>query len=756
MKTFWVGGWRVEPALNRIEREEESRHLEPRAMDVLVYLAEHAGDVVSKDRLIRALWPDSIVTDGAVTYSINQIRHLLGDDARQPRFIETIPRRGYRLIAEVAFAIPAREEPHYQALEQSGAGRTGVVHPDGETSPNRRVVLEFLRRETAEEEPWPRNRAHTGPEAISRKAARWPVWATFLAVVVILALLTGALLWRSDGSLDPSESARLTVTPFTVEGGVKRFPSFSPDGERIAFGWDGPDRENWDIYVKGLGKGAAPLRLTFHPAEDRSPAWSPDGRLIAFTRLFAGGGASIYLVPSLGGPERKLIDRKGNLLLAANDPLYRVSWSPAPDADTLVYSEVEAAGGPARIVRLSMKTLEKKVLTHPPEDSRGDFAAEFSPDGRQIAFLREGSRIGMKIDVWVQDIEGGVARRVTGLAAAAATRPIWTSDGRAIVYSAWQTGSLPQVWRVEVETGRNHAVAGPGQGAGELDIWGDRLVFEQSTAASTDIRRVLVGADPGSESERLIGSFAGEGNPDISPDGTEIVFESNRDGPTSIWKCRSDGSNPVRMTFFEEWCGTPRWAPDGRRIVFDSQHSGNWDLWLLDADGGIPRQLTAEPSEENQGTWSRDGRWIYFSSTRTGSRQLFKVRSDGGEAIRLTRGGGVFGLESRDGQYLYYTKASAFGLWRMETGGQRREEQVLPDVRFRNFAVGSKGIYFATFSHLDFRIFLLDPGTGKSTELHHRHGPLLHNDLTVSPDEKWILYGEGPQESELMLVEHFR
>jgi DNA-binding winged helix-turn-helix (wHTH) protein len=97
---FDLGGWRVRPSLNRLARDGATVRLEPKMMDVLTTLARHAGRVVSKDDLAAAVWPDVFVTESVITRAIAGLRRALEDDAREPRFIETIAKRGYRLIAE--------------------------------------------------------------------------------------------------------------------------------------------------------------------------------------------------------------------------------------------------------------------------------------------------------------------------------------------------------------------------------------------------------------------------------------------------------------------------------------------------------------------------------------------------------------------------------------------------------------------------------------------------------------------------------
>ena len=571
---------------------------------------------------------------------------------------------------------------------------------------------------------------------------------------MILAVILTAMSWWADSELDSGYAGPIRITPFTVEGGVKGHPRFSPDGERVAYEWDGPEGDNIDIFVKAMGFGAEPLRLTDHPDMDHSPAWSPDGREIAFTRLRADGTGAVFLIPSTGGSERKLVELEGSGWSGDNPiPLGAVSWS--PDGKTLVFSEAGATRDTARIVRLSIATREKESLTNPSEKTRGDFGPEFSPDGRQIAFVRsEGAEFG-DWDLWVQPTDGGEAQRLTERKSDYVNRPAWSVDGRGIFYVAEYPES--RIWRVDVASGRLEAVAGLGSDVGCVATWGDRMVFEQRKNSPLNLWRIPVSGGVSVTPERVTVSSFVDWNADFSPDGHQIAFASYRGGSANVWVSNNDGSDPVQLTQFQEHTGTPRWSPDGKVLLFDSLHSGNADLWLVDPEGGVPRQLTTDPTDEVMGTWSRDGRWIYFSSPRTGRSEIYRIPSGGGSAVQLTSNGGWYSRESMDGKYLYYSKGdSEPGLYRLPLAKPGNEEIVVPAIfPERAFAPGVEGVYFADRS-TGFTIRFFNFKSGVISDLFPSQSGGYRVDLAVSSDEQWILFGESPfPESELMLVENF-
>jgi Tol biopolymer transport system component len=586
---------------------------------------------------------------------------------------------------------------------------------------------------------------------------RWPL----LLGAAGLLVGGGALVaWLLSARAPDAPAEPIKITHFTTDGGAKALPRLSPDGEKVAYMWTGPDNDNVDIYVKALGAGSEPLRLTRHTRPDVAPDWSPDERQIVFARVLE-DGAALYTVPSLGGQEQKVIDVTGPFYVL-DYPLAIPSWS--PDGEALIFSEKAHEDGPARVIRLSLATLEKEALTFPPESSLGDLWPRLSPDGRHLAFVRAATTGWGDLDLWVQPLPEGQARKLTSGRYEDCGHLAWTPDGREVLFSALPAN---QAFRVSLDGGAPRPIMGLGQNAYTTTVRGHRLVHAQGQSSQDDIWRVPGRRAKPSERvpEKLIASSAADANPAYSPDGGRIAFSSHRSGASNIWVADSDGSHPVQLTDFDVHTGTPRWSPDGRTIVFDSLASGSWDLYLVDAEGGRPRPLTQEPSNENRGTFSRDGRSVYFDSDREDGRQIWRVPVEGGPAVRVTRGGGVYALEAADGRHLYYSKGvaqDAAGIWRVPVSGGEETEVVREPVYWSDWDLGESGIYFATLGEeaeagQDYSIQFLDFDSGQVTEVFRKKGEFGHAWLAVSPDEEWILFSEGPfGSSELILVENFR
>ena len=285
-----------------------------------------------------------------------------------------------------------------------------------------KVELEELREQT---EPGHKENGIPVSPALRRKSA---IWGTLSVLVVLAAIGIYYFLQRAS-----REAPAMRVVPLTSYRDSAILPTFSPDGNQVAFSWNGETQDNYDIYVKVVGSSAEPLRLTSDPARDLYAAWSPDGRQIAFVRE-TDVSRHVYLVSALGGSERKVTELSFRFPTLRGYP-FTISWS--PDGKWLVVSEGPQEG-PSGISLVSVERGEKRRLTS--NTAELDYSPAFSPDGRQLAYV---SCPGMYLtggNVYLLELGSDLVpraqpRRVTdqrttiqGLA--------WTTDSQSIVYAA--------------------------------------------------------------------------------------------------------------------------------------------------------------------------------------------------------------------------------------------------------------------------------------------------------------------------------
>jgi Tol biopolymer transport system component/serine/threonine protein kinase len=598
--------------------------------------------------------------------------------------------------------------------------------------------------------------------ASQRRRGRRPGWAISLPAIIAVA---GGVLWLVHSAPKATEGA-LTAVPLTTYSGFQTEPSLSPDGNQVAFTWDGEKRDNSDIYVKVVGTAGPPLRLTTDPAVDHGPAWSPDGRFVAFVRSTE-KKSEVRLIPALGGPERTLAEARS---------VWNLAWS--PDSSSLVFSGRDSPGAPFVLFLLSIETGENRRLTSPPAQWLGDHSPAFSPDGRTLVFTRS---IALQFgDLFQLAFPGafeksGEVRQMTF--DKHATNAAWTPDGHKIVFSSavepmrstglWSmavsswTGPFPKPQQL-VSLGQN--LFGP-----TISHSRGRLAYVHRLVHASIWRTPVTGGRPPSASAivkpppggaAFISSTRNEYEPRFSPDGKSIAFVSSRSGSPEIWLCQSDGSNAVQLTSVSG-PDSPRWSPDGARIAFDSTVNGKLDIYTISASGGKPRRVTNDSSNNSNPSWSGDGLWIYFDSSRSGRQEVWKIPASGGPAIQITSDGGWVPIESPDRKYLYYFKdAEPTGsLWKMPlSGGQ--SSKVLDNVRDWNVALAKDGIYFARANNKSggATIEFLSFSTNQVRSIATFDKPVGagNGDLAVSPDGRWLLYTLLDQAgSELMLVDNF-
>jgi Tol biopolymer transport system component/DNA-binding winged helix-turn-helix (wHTH) protein len=692
----------------RVTVSSEIRPLEPKSFRLLLFLVENPNRAIPKDEIIATVWGSTFVSDNSLTKMVAQIRKALDDDPKAPRYIETVPTVGYRFVAQI----------------------------DEE-------VEEEVGREPAQEHVAPATPAAPVPSQPFRVRERF-VWRWVLMAVGVLLVLNAGL-WFVKFRTAPLPPQKLV--PVTTYEGAEKSPAFSPDGRQVAFYWDGEKGVNPGIYVKLLGEPNA-LRLTSGP--DGYPVWSPDGKRIAFVRgLELGGppvGHGIYTVSALGGPERKVrdIEVRGE-----------ISWS--PDGKWLALAQGGAFH--SAIFILSTEGGEPRRVPN-PNFRMFDDAPAFSPDGSSLAFANCVSRY--ICDIYLQQLRSdgspdGNPRQIAhpGLGIYSLA---WSRDGRSLIYPGVQNfGTLSYLWRTGSD-GRGSPqrieISGPRASAPSASLAAARLVFENSLE-DPDIWRY--NTDGSSEVKPLITSSLWEYAPQYSPDGTKIVFCSDRAGEgTEIWVTQADGSRPVEMTRGPGVNqGTPRWSPDGHWIAFDSYaQNGHPGIWVIEADGSSPRRVTPESwGGANSPFWSPDGNWIYFN----GKGQIWRIPFTGGPVEQITKhGSGTTAYVSADNSTLFYMKGNVGPVYAQPLSGGE-ERQILSYVYYKAFFPIKDGIYYVGarrddgFYPLEFYEF-----TGKTSRLLGKVGGHLWQGLTVSPDGKSILLSRSANTgSDLMMIDNF-
>jgi Tol biopolymer transport system component/DNA-binding winged helix-turn-helix (wHTH) protein len=647
--------------------------LQERPFQLLAALLERPGQVVTREELVRRLWNDTLVDfDNGLNIAAKKIREALDDDAATPRYVETLPRRGYRFIAPVQTrSIAATEAP--PASQPEPRAVSGIA-PPAPAPPRRRgiygrvialiVVLFFAVRIY-----WLSTQV---------RPARL-VQVVQLTQTGQIALGNGV---ATDGTrvyFTQRDAGRWSLAQVSVEGGTPlplplplEQPLSNPDVLDIS-----PDRSNL-LVASGSGTeverpfwvvptvGGSPRRVG--DVAGHAGAWSRDGSRIVFAR-----GSALFLVASDGTDSRKLLDTPGIP--------YSIRWAPAARADVLRFSMRGPGLGP--------RTLW-----------------EVSSDGAGLrSFLRDWNSGAAEPD---GDDNGN-----------------WAANGKYYLFRALR-GRVSSVYAMRAFRRFPRAFEGP-----PVLIYSTPLEFS-SLAPHPDGKRVFFAA--GQQRLELVRYDARHGEfaqflsevqgrwVSFSKDGQWIAYVTAPDD--ILWRSRPDGSQRLQLTSPSMHASQPRWSPDGTRIVFGGGPAGHASrVYVVPSAGGAPEPLTDAPPIDGDADWSADGNSLVFArhlpagvsgqpglylmewktrkttflagsetlaqpawspdgrhiaaTDRAGTRILL-LNLDTRQWTPLASGDGLGApFWSRDGKYVYYQEALApeQPIFRLAIGGARKEKQ---------------------------------------------------------------------------------
>jgi len=336
--------------------------IQDRPFQILAILLEQPGQVVTREQLQKRLWAEDTFVDfeHGLNTAINKLRQVLSDEADNARFIETLPKRGYRFIAPVSGAINSL------ATAEPDIGAQARQQTEMETVTEGRS----LQHAPAVAPPIP-SKLHI------------PYFVAAVALVLAASIAFGGwnFFYRNHGE---SAWSQIRIAPLN---GLPRESdaTFSPDGNQVAFVWAGEKGGYAHIYISQIGAAGSPPRQLTNSGEgtfEFAPVWSPDGRYLAFFRFKENEkDLAIFVTAALGGSERRLYRVKSYRKVDALD------WS--PDGKFLAFSDGPSPESASQIQLLSLDTLEVHRVTSPPAGILGDFTPAFSPDGKSLAFVRD-------------------------------------------------------------------------------------------------------------------------------------------------------------------------------------------------------------------------------------------------------------------------------------------------------------------------------------------------------------------------------
>lgn len=634
---FVVGDWAVSPSRNSLRRrdETETRTIEPRLMRLLGALAARSGGTATKDALITEVWDGMIITDEALAQAVSRLRRELGDDPRQPRYIETVRKIGYRLAAPARFedqprhasrrrmAVLAaallsvaaatiaivleifRPEPPYRlqavAVDLNDERRPSVS-PDG-----RQLAYEVVDRDGGTAIWISNGEPGSGAPLPGTAGAVAPVWLSNQSLAMqrrgssrcdVLEYELGTRSARPIGRCDGSGYPDLAA---------------SGDGKRLAFNASGTGPSG-PRAIHVLESGRPAIRITTPPPTswgDYDPEFSPDGQSLVFTRASSEGQQDLYLT-SLSGGERRLTQRFGNI--------YGAAWAGEQE---IIYAA--RSGGRYGLRRVDVRTGRDRPLPLPASDT-------VQPVIRDGIFLVETRRFRTRLVPTGSGARVAAWRNSTGIN----VHPALSPDGRSAVFVSDRSGAL-ELWLLDLNTGRLRQLTHYGRpfvGAPRFAPDGRTIVYEVRDADESDIYALDVESGA---SRALVTGESFDTAASVSADGRSVHFASDRSGDWAVYATPLSGGGTPSLVLADAFAAIE--APDGS--LYFTRRSGP-GLFRRDSRDGQVSVVDPHFAVEDWGAFApvRDG-VIFVERGADGQSSVVFAPASGGKQVLLVPDGRI-------------------------------------------------------------------------------------------------------------------
>jgi DNA-binding winged helix-turn-helix (wHTH) protein/Tol biopolymer transport system component len=590
-RSYEFGEFRVDCLDRVLLKDGQLVPLTPKVFDLLLLLIENHGHVVGKDRLMSEVWPDAFVEEGNLTQNISVLRKALGEK----RYIQTIPRRGYRFVGHIHESV---SETRLIVEEHS---RARVIIEDSSDAPI---------TSPADSAPVPTAVARKKP--VGNKVVAAVVISVFLLVTVVAGLRW--LRWRNQSS-NRFDITNVTLQKLVTKGEVL-YGLISSDGQFVAYTTLDESR-HYTLWLQHVGsKEPSPL-IADSEASVGPCAISHDNNWLYYGQVDPkepARGSTIFRIPLFGGTSRKILEG------------VHVFASLSPDDQRLLYHQFTAAGGIEVISANAHDGSDARVIAS-GRNTTDFMGTQWSPDGTKLLFFRmEQKADGPYWSLQEMSAAGGASKIILPPKKRKIWFVNWVDEGRGIVMNATDPVTrIPQLFYVAYPNGDTNRITNDLFGYTYFTVGGNAILAGKVERQS----KVWLTTWPASsESHEAIDRDMADGLAWM-PDG-RIVYDANDNGRIHLWTADTSGSIPQQLSPESAEERQPDVSPDGKLIAFLSRRSGNVALWLMDADGRNPRQLTVAGVPWRP-RFASDNQSVFFLWERNGQTVLARVRIAGGD-----------------------------------------------------------------------------------------------------------------------------
>ena len=705
-----------------LRRDGKPVALKAKTFDLLAFLAENSGRVVTKDEILNAVWAGHFVEEANLSVQISTLRKVLGENKDAPRFLVTIPGKGYKFVAET--------------------GKDEIVIERHKFS---RIVIEEeeeKRRKGEKETKTSLSKIPSSPLLLISSSK------TILAAFLIIAALLGLYLYFQNGKPERLPFERVRLTRLTNSGKISA-ATLSADGKFIAYVLSEADGNS--LWVRQTGAANDMRIVPPVNADFWALTFTPDGTEIFYNLFFSDKTDNeLYRIPTLGGVSQKV----------PNVIAYAISF--APDGKRFAYVQPDSVAGVNYLITADADGTNRRTIAEKPQPETfvydGDFTA-WSPDGATIAVLvnhldRE-SNYHTLVGV---DARDGTERPLSPQKWRDVRSFEWLRDGSGLLVSGGEkSGAKNQIWTVATEDGAVRAVTDDFNSYSSLSIGGASDSF--IALENSETNSIAVGARAAGKPEdfKEIVSEVSALNPLAwTPDG-KLVFRSYADGTPNLWTIEPTGANRRQLTAGAEVDDRGLClSADGKYIVFVSWRSGKSNLWRVDADGKNQMQLTNGEADAYPGCLP-DGKTIVFQRGILSQPRLWTVSIDGGEARPLTGFRAKWGTVSTDGSRISYFKMSD-SLWLIgflspdgkPAGADIKVPDNLKESKIR-WSADNQELFYIGSQGSTGNVWRLSIKDGKAQPVTNLKNQSL-TDFAFSADDKYLALARTIRLSDLVLI----